>query len=83
MTDNVIDIIKARQQAWAQRQQRALDKDGYCGCADDNVFQGLSDGARTDLTRGGGGELGAPGERGKFQATHSSSAHRRWLVVRD
>jgi len=74
MTDNVIDIIKARQQAWAQRQQRALDKDGYCGCADDNVFQGLSDAARIELTRGGGGELGANGERGKFQATHSSSA---------
>jgi hypothetical protein len=76
MTDviDIINIIRARQRAWAQRQQRALDKDGYCGCADDNVFQGLSDAARADLTRGGGRELGAQGERGKFQAAHSSSA---------
>ena len=76
MTDkpNVVDIIKARQRAWAQRQQHTLDTDGYCGRADDNVFQGLSEAARGDLTRGGGGELGAQGARGKFQATHSSSA---------
>lgn len=71
---NVVDLIKRRQQAWAQRQQRTLDKEGYCGCADDNVFQGLSDAARKDLVRGGGGELGTESERGKFQAAHSSSA---------
>lgn len=72
--EKVIDIIKKRQQLWAQRQQRPLDKDGYCGCADDNVYQGLSEAARKDLIRGGGGELGTEGERGKFQAAHSSSA---------
>ena len=71
---NVVDLIKRRQQAWAQRQQRTLDKNGYCVCADDNIFQGLSDAARKDLIHGGGGELGAEGERGKFQAAHSSSA---------
>jgi hypothetical protein len=71
---HVVDIIKARQRAWAQRQQHTLDSDGYCGCADDNVFQGLSAAARGDLTRGGGKELGAEGARGKFQAVHSSSA---------
>jgi hypothetical protein len=74
MTDNVVDIIKKRQQAWAQRKQRTLDKDGYCGCVDDNVYQGLSHAARNELIRGGGGELGGEGERGKFQATHSSAA---------
>lgn len=73
-SSNVVDLIRRRQHAWAQRQQRTLDEDGYCGCADDNVFQGLSDAARKDLIRGGGGELGAEGERGKFQAAHSSSA---------
>jgi hypothetical protein len=71
---NAIDIIKKRQRAWAQRQRFILDKDGYCGCADDNIYRGLSEAARTDFTHGGGGELGAEGERGKFQATHSSSA---------
>ena len=70
---NVIDLIKKRQQAWAHRRQHTLDKDGYCGCADDNIYQD-SEAARNDLTRGGGGELGAEGKRGKFQATHSSSA---------
>ena len=74
MTDNVVDIIKRRQQAWAQRKQRALDKDGYCGSADDNVYEGLSSAARGELIRGGGGEIGVEGQRGKFQATHSSSA---------
>ena len=71
---NVVDLIKRRQQAWAHRQQRTLDKDGYCGCADDNIFQGLSNAARKDLIRGGGGELSPEGERGKFQAAHSSAA---------
>jgi hypothetical protein len=69
-----LDIIKARQQAWAQRNGRALDKDGYCACADDNLFQPLSDSARDDFDRGGGGELGRAGERGKIQATDSSAA---------
>jgi hypothetical protein len=71
---NIIDIIKARQQAWAKRNERALDEDGYCGCADDNVYGGLSSAARKEFGKGGGTELGINGERGKFQAAHSSSA---------
>jgi hypothetical protein len=71
---NVIDIIKKRQLAWAERQQQTLDKDGYCGCADDNIYRGLSDSARTDFARGGGREVAIDGERGKIQATHSSAA---------
>lgn len=72
--DSPLNIIKRRQQAWAQRNGRALDKDGYCACADDNLFPRLSDAARGDFERGGGGELGTLGGRGKIQATHSSSA---------
>ena len=60
-----LDIIKALQHAWAQRNGRALDKDGYCACADDNLFSRLSDAARGDFERGGGGELGTLGGRGK------------------
>jgi hypothetical protein len=71
---NVIDIIRKRQQAWAKRQQHTLDEDGYCGCTDDNLYQGLSDAARNDFTLGGGREIGIDGARGKIQATHSSSA---------
>ena len=63
------DIIKARQRAWAQRNGRTLTDNGYCGCIDDNLLQRLSDAARQDFERGGGGEL-----NGKIQATHSSSA---------
>jgi hypothetical protein len=70
----VVDIIKKRQEAWAKRQLHTLDKDGYCGSVNDNIYQGLSEAARNDFTLGGGAELGAQGERGKIQATHSSSA---------
>src|SRR5438045_3142074 len=69
-----LDIIKERQQEWARRNGRALDKDGYCACADDNLFQRLTDTDLVDFDRGGGGELGRTGERGKIQATHSSAA---------
>src|SRR4051794_33353350 len=72
---SALDTIKARQRAWAKRSGRSLDEKGYCGCADDNVYQGrLSDAARNDFKDGGGQELGNDGERGKFQAPHSSSA---------
>ena len=74
MKSNVIDLIKKRQQAWAQRQRHTLDKNGYCGCADDNIYQGLSEAARNDFTRGGGKEVGAAAEGGKIRATHSSAA---------
>ena len=75
MTDRTpIDIIKARQLAWARRKGRALDEDGYCASPDDNVFQRLSDAARQDVARGAGREAGSAGERHNIQATHSSSA---------
>lgn len=74
MSNNPLDVIKSRQRAWAERTGRGLDAEGYCSSADDNIFHRLSDAARQDFERGGGGELGKPGERGKIQAVHSSSA---------
>lgn len=68
------DIIKAHQRAWATRNKRTFDAEGYCRCVDDNIFQGLSVGARKDFESGDGTELGKNGERGKIQALHSSSA---------
>jgi hypothetical protein len=68
------DNIKARQRAWATHKGLTLDPDGYCTCVDDNIFQGLSPGARKDFERGDGTELGKGGGRGKIQALHSSSA---------
>jgi hypothetical protein len=68
------DIIKARQRAWAIRNGRTIDPDGYCMCVDDNIFQGLSPGARKDFESGDGTELGKSGGRGKIQALHSSTA---------
>ena len=72
--DKSLEILKASQRAWALRHGRATDEDGYCGCADDNIFRGLSEGARKDFESGDGTELGKRGERGKIQALHSSSA---------
>jgi hypothetical protein len=69
-----LNTIRARQRAWAERNGRALDKDGYCTCADDNIFERLSDAARKDFDRADGGELGRQGKRGKIRAVHSSSA---------
>jgi hypothetical protein len=68
------DIIATRQRAWATRNGRWFDEDGYCACADDNVFRGLSLGARQDFENGDRAELGKNGRRGKIQALHSSSA---------
>jgi hypothetical protein len=68
------DIIKARQCEWAIRNGLTFDSDGYCACVDDNIFGGLSAGARKDFESGDGTELGKKGRRGKIQALHSSSA---------
>lgn len=68
------DIIKARQRAWAIRTGRKFDEDGYCTLLEDNIFRGLSPGARKDFESGDGTELGKSRGRGKIQALHSSSA---------
>ena len=73
-TPSAVETIKAQQRAWAKRAGRVLDADGYCATVDDNIFGRLSDAARQDFERGGGGELGQSGERGKLQAVHSSAA---------
>jgi restriction endonuclease-like protein len=71
---SAVDFIKARQRLWAERTGRSLNDNGYCGCADDNIFQGLSEAARQNFKDGGGRELGEPPVPGKIQAVHSSSA---------
>jgi hypothetical protein len=68
-SDRALDSIKVRQRAWALRAGLKTDARGYCACDDDNVFGGLSAGARTDFEQGDGDELG-----GKIRALHSSSA---------
>ena len=69
-----LDIIKARQRAWAIRKGLTLLRDGYhCTRVHDNIFQGLSPGARRDFESGDGAELGKGGERRKIQALHSAS----------
>jgi hypothetical protein len=68
------DIIKTSQRVWAARKELAIDADGYCSCADDNIFGGLSAAARQDFESGDGTELGKNAKRGKIQALHSSSA---------
>lgn len=73
-TSSERDIIKKRQQAWAIRNGRAFDADGYCACVDDNIYRGLSPGARKDFESGDGTELVEGGRCGKIQALHSSSA---------
>jgi hypothetical protein len=71
---NDCDFIKAHQRAWAGQKGLSLDADGYCACVDDNIFQRLSAGARSDFGSGDGGELGKEGGRGKIRALHSSAA---------
>lgn len=73
-SEDSLENLKANQRAWAIRHGRPNDKDGYCTCHDDNIFQGLSSAARKDFESGDGTELGGPGRRGKIQALHSSSA---------
>src|SRR5713226_2403539 len=68
------NMIKAHQRAWAAKKGLTFAVDGYCACVDDNIFQGLSLGARRDFERGDGTELGKGSRRGKIQALHSSSA---------
>jgi hypothetical protein len=73
-TANTLKTLKAHLRSWATRSGATLDNDGYCSCADENLFGGLSAGARNDFERGDGSELGKAGARGKLQAVHSSSA---------
>lgn len=74
LRENPLEMLKASQRAWADRHGRPLDRNGYCCCIDDNIFQGLSAFARNDFESGDGAELGQAGGRGKIQAVHSSSA---------
>jgi hypothetical protein len=58
VVDKSLEILKPSQRAWVIRCGLPTDIDGYCGCADDNIFHGLSEGARKDFESGDGTELG-------------------------
>ena len=63
-----VDAIKARQREWAARSGCPIDGDGYCLSVDDNLFGGLTAGARHDFEFGDGSELG------KGEGLHSSQS---------
>lgn len=66
--------IRERQRAWAKGKGIEFDKSGYARTLRDNLYQALSPCAEAEFRAGDGAELGKPGERGKMQALHSSSA---------
>lgn len=68
------DIVREQQRNWALRRGVKLDSAGYTLDVSDNLFAPLSSAAREEFEEADGGELGQPGERGKMQALHSSSA---------
>ena len=66
--------IRERQRQWAKGKGIEIDKSGYTLTLRDNLYQALSPCAEAEFRSGDGAELGKPGERGKMQALHSSSA---------
>jgi hypothetical protein len=67
-------VVREQQRQWALRRGVRLDDSGYTFDVSDNLLAPLSAGARKEFEEADGGELGLPGERGKMQALHSSSA---------
>src|SRR5580693_3048215 len=68
------DTVREQQRDWALRRGVKLDGSGYTLDLSDNLFALLSAAVRKEFEEADGGELGLPGERGKMQALHSSSA---------
>jgi hypothetical protein len=66
--------VREQQRKWALRRGIRLDDSGYTLDVSDNLFAPLSAATRKEFEDADGGELGRPGERGKMQALHSSSA---------
>ena len=66
--------VRDDQRSWAQGRGLTVDSDGYTGSLDENLFRPICPETMADFDTGDGGELGAPGRRGKMQALHSSSA---------
>jgi hypothetical protein len=67
-------VVREQQREWALGRGIALDASDYTLDLADNLFVQLSAAARDEFAGGDGDELGRPGERGKMQALHSSSA---------
>lgn len=66
--------VRKHLREWAADAGIATDADGYTLTLNDNLFAPLSPESRREFAAGDGGELGKPGQRGKMQALHSSSA---------
>lgn len=66
--------IREQQRAWARRKGIQTDRSDYTLTLRENLYQPLSPCAEAEFRAGDGAELGKPGERGKMQALHSSSA---------
>lgn len=71
---NPADVVREQQSKWASRRGVRLDAAGYTLDVSDNLFAPLSAAVRKEFEEADGRELGLPGERGKMQALHSSSA---------
>ena len=71
---NGVEVVRARQRAWATGLRIDLDVDGYCTALDRNLFHPLSEACQAEFAAGDGSELGKGGARGKIQALHSSAA---------
>jgi len=68
------EAIYARQKSWATKCGIPVDAAGYTLTVDKNLFQPLSVASKSEFGLGRGNELGSATNRGKMQATHSSSA---------
>jgi hypothetical protein len=66
--------VMDRQRAWATQRGIDIDPSGYTLQLEKNLFVPLSAATQAEFRDGDGSELGSPGERGKMQALHSSSA---------
>jgi hypothetical protein len=67
-------VIRNQQRSWAASHGFGIDHSGYTLNLNDNLFAPLTEATRSEFSRGDGGELGGPNQRGKMQALHSSSA---------
>lgn len=67
-------VVREQQRQWALGRGVTLDSSGYTLDLSNNLFAPLSAAAQEEFAGGDGDELGRPGEWGKMQALHSSSA---------
>jgi hypothetical protein len=66
--------VRRQQLEWAKQRGIVVDNAGYTQDLRSNLFQSLTPCAEAEFKAGDGAEMGKPGQRGKMQALHSSSA---------